>query len=214
MLEGDPPGSVGRTAGELRRVDGTRIGAFSEAFLGPTRYADEQEVRPTDILHITSRACGPAELYGREIQRGDVTWLQYWIWQAHNGFHWARGGLHFGDWTSVTLRLRGDEPDLAAYAQHRGCEVRPWGRVRAACGHPIVYLDLGSHAARFAPSMRGNGLRAIEATLVVVNDETHPWTSWPGRWGQSRAGGRWADSPRGPGRHLEWRDPARWAAGS
>lgn len=212
LMEIDPPGSIGAIVGRVRRADGTTVGRFSPAYLGRSQYTDGQSVLPGDYLQLELRTASPPELYAREVFIDGSTWLQYWIWQACNGFHFAFNGWHYGDWTSVTLRMgksSGDVPDLAAYAQHASGEARPWADVRKVDGRPIVYLDLGSHAARFRPSWRGNGLRTVDPPLVP---SAAPWAAWTGRWGQSRAGRIWADSPRGPGLHREWYDPAGWVA--
>lgn len=210
LIEPDPPGNIETISGQVRRVGGEPVGRFSPGFVSRAIYANGQPVQPGDYLHLNRKPCGPCHVYGHEIQQHDRTWLQYWMWFCGNGFHWSTRGWHLGDWQSVTLRLGPDGvPDLAAYAQHRRGETRPWHRVRKRDGRPLVFSDLGSHASRFDRTIRGSGLREVESELVVVDDET-PWIGWDGYWGQSRAahGRRWADSPRGPAFHREWSDPA------
>lgn len=209
LFEPDPPSSIAQTVGTVRRANGDVIGSFTPGFLGPRQYANGDQVKPDDYLQIERTRAAPA-LYGRVLRDGDITWLQWWIWNTANGFHWATDGWHFGDWTSITMRVGDQGPELLACAQHRRGEVRLYRDVRVdRGGHPIVYLDLGSHAAHYRPSLRGNGLRMVSPTVVLADDA---WAMWPGRWGQSRAGGRWADSPRGPGLHREWHDPAGWVS--
>lgn len=197
----------------MRRADGELVARFTPALLRAHRYADGRPVLRDDYLHIRRHAGGDGvgRVYGRALEQADALWLQYWTWHTFNGWHYALGGWHFGDWECVILRIRDDVPDLAAYAQHSRCEVRPWRRVRRQDGRPLVIVRLGSHAAGFDRSVLGNGLRdAGVLPLEVIGDATHPWIDWPGRWGQSRAGGRCSDSPRGPAQHRQWNDPAGW----
>lgn len=215
LLEPDRIGNVRDIVGELRRENGDVIAPFDAASLGRDVYASGERVLPGDYVAITSREAGPPVTYCEVVDQAGATWLVYWWWYARNGFHWALNGLHYGDWECVVLRVPagGAIPDRAAYAQHSRVEVRPWHQVRCEDGHPLVFVALGSHAARFDRSVLGNGLRGSELpVLEVVSPVTHPWTVWPGRWGQSRlgVGARCADSPVGPGRHRQWRDPEGW----
>ena len=52
----------------------------------------------------------------------------------------------------VQLRMHGEAPDLAVYAQHRWAERRSWDEVERAAGSPdtpLVYVARGSHASYF-----------------------------------------------------------------
>jgi hypothetical protein len=194
----------------VRRADGTHVAAFTPDILGATMYATPATALRSDYLDIASRESGPGRVYARAVEQAGATWLTYWTWHAYNGFHFAYGGLHWGDWECVVIRVRGDTPELAAYAQHRRCEIRPWRRVHLERDRPVVIVARGSHAARFERGVLGNGMRAVDMPLELVSAETHPWLTWPGRWGQSRTGGRHADSPRGPAFKRQWNDPAGW----
>ena len=164
-------------------------------------------------------------IYGRR----DGPWLQYWMLFERNSQDRGllRTGRHEGDWEMIQLRLRGDRPVQAVYAQHSGAESCRYGRVRHAGTQPLVYLARGSHAAYFTPGLRdrtwpdpndaadGRGLR-VRPRLVRITDDRPPWMRYPGRWGGSRAG--WVpgemSSPRGPAFQPQgrWSDPAAWAA--
>lgn len=214
LLEQSPLGNVHNVVGELRRGDGEVLGPFDARLLGRHEYADGRPVLDGDYVAIWRRDAGRPVTYCRVIEQGGATWLVYWWWYAYNGFHWAVDGWHFGDWECGVLRVPAGEemPDLAAYAQHRGAEVRPWSEVRLRDGHPVVFAALGSHASHFGRGALGTGLRTLEVPppVEVVGPRSHPWAEWPGRWGQSRKGGRWSDSPRGPGRKRQWTDPHGW----
>lgn len=216
LLEPTPLGNVHDVAGELRRGNGEVLGPFDARLLGRHEYGDGRPVLDGDYVAIARRESGPPTSYCRVVVQDHATWLVYWWWYAYNGFHWSTNGWHFGDWECVALRVPVDaaEPDLAAYAQHRGAEVREWSDVRLRDGHPVVFSALGSHAARFGRSVLGTGLRVAEQppAVEVVDPQSHPWVVWPGLWGQSRKNGRCADSPRGPARHRQWADPAGWVA--
>lgn len=187
------------------------MASFTPALLGARRYVDGRPVRDSDYLQLRRPVTGTGRVYGRVVEQDDATFLEYWTWHTFNGWHYALGGLHFGDWECVVVRVRNGTPDLAAYAQHRRVVTRPWQIAPRDGDHPIVTVALGSHAAHFDRGLLANGLRRPRSgPLEVVTDHTHPWIAWPGRWGQSRDGGRWADSPRGPAHHRQWNDPAGW----
>ncbi len=97
----------------------------------------------------------PNVVYGRVVEAGGVTWLQYWLWFYYNDLRaLAIGlGLHEGDWEGIQLRMDGQEPDLAVYAQHAYAEAREWPRVKKQGTRPVVYVAQGSHAAYFDNGM-------------------------------------------------------------
>lgn len=216
LLEPDTAGDVTRIVGEVRRGSGTPVMPYEPSALADGAYPDGQLVLKGDHIAMRRHDCGPGVTYARELEQAGATWLTYWWWYCRNGFHWSTGGWHFGDWEGVVLRVPAgaDEPDLAAYSQHRAGEARPWDRVRLRDGRPLVFVALGSHASRFDRSPIATGLRSPgDLAVERVSEDTHRWLRWPGRWGQSVAGGRWADSPRGPAQHAQWNHPAEWVAG-
>ena len=65
--------------------------------------------------------------YGHAVEQNGRLWLQYWLWYFYNDYSLAlNAGLHEGDWEMVQLRMHGDEPDVAVYAQHVNAEKRAW----------------------------------------------------------------------------------------
>jgi hypothetical protein len=164
-------------------------------------------------------------IYGRARDDGHGRlWLQYWFWYFYNDYHLAANfGLHEGDWEMVQLRMDGDAPEAAVYAQHAFAEERSWADVeKTDDGRPVVYPGRGSHASYFQPGEYeteawfdiADGKRpARELELEVLREGHEPsWALWPGFWGDTKKGGVAAaledDSPKGPCRHDEWRDPA------
>lgn len=213
LLEGDTIGRVDMIDAVVCRETGTPIRPYTPTVLHPGTYPGGHPVTRSDYLHIRSRNSGPAKTYGLVVDQGNATFLVYWWWYAMNGFHWSKTGWHHGDWESVVIRVRAGEPDLAAYAQHRRGVTRRWDRVRKIDGHPLVFVALGSHANHLDRGPLATGRRAPDLPeLERISPATTPWLLWPGRWGQSRAGGRWADSPRGPLYHQQTRDPGGWIA--
>lgn len=214
LFEPDTLGNVNAIEGDLCRVDGRPIARFAPDYLGAKVYRDGELVLRGDTLVIHRRASGTGVIYGRALEQAGALWLGYWLWYGRNGFHWSLSGWHHGDWEYVSLRvpIEGHVPDVAVYAQHRAGEARPWGRVRQHDGRPLVFVALGSHASHFdrgplATGARSPGILPLEA----IDERSHPWLQWPGRWGQSVSGGRWSNSPRGPAFKRQWHDPGGWA---
>ncbi len=154
-------------------------------------------------------------------------WLQYWLWYFYNDYRLtANFGLHEGDWEMVQLRLADDlaEPDYAVYAQHKKAQRRPWDRVEKDPHNPdaaLVYVARGSHASYFEPGVHptevwadvcdGGRLSPPSNLLILPSTDTPTdWSGWPGRWGDTKARSKAeSDSPDGPCRKKQWKDPAR-----
>jgi hypothetical protein len=228
---------------ELRRADTGNArgevlatgGQLTLAFLAAKRYGSGAEVRDTDLIgnphrnyreqYVALRQARPDlrnRMYGHAVEAGGRLWLQYWLYYFYNDYSLALGiGLHEGDWEMVQLRMHGDEPDVAVYAQHRQAEQRPWAQVERVPGdprRPLVYVARGSHASYFHAGFHqteawydlADGKRnAPRLALEIIDDDTPPWVGWPGVWGDTRArvGGVDQPSPRGPAAHGSWRDP-------
>jgi hypothetical protein len=164
-------------------------------------------------------------IYGRVREDASARlWLQYWFFYFYNDYNLAGGiGLHEGDWEMVQLRMYGDEPDLAVYAQHRWAERRTWDEVErlpANADTPVVYVARGSHASYFRAGYHeteawydmADGRRpAPKLELEFIGDIPPPWATWPGRWGDTgaRRGGIDQPSPTSPCAHKQWDDPKR-----
>jgi hypothetical protein len=204
-------------------------------FLGATHYGDGTEVRDSDRIgdpksnyreqYVALRAGHPElrnRMYGHAVQTNGTLWLQYWFFYFYNDYHLALNiGLHEGDWEMVQLRMHGDAPDIAVYAQHRNAEQRPWDKVTKVPNdpnRPMVYVARGSHASYFEPGFHqtevwydlADGKRnSPRCTLEIVDDGSPPWIAWPGIWGDTptRVGGIDQPSPRGPSAHGQWRNP-------
>jgi hypothetical protein len=228
---------------ELRRADSgdargevLATGAqLSLVFLAAKKYASGAEVRADDLIgnprrnyreqYVALRQARPDlrnRMYGHAVETGGRLWLQYWLYYFYNDYNLALGiGLHEGDWEMVQLRMHGDEPDVAVYAQHARAEQRPWSQVQRVPGdphRPLVYVARGSHASYFEAGFHqteawydlADGKRnAPRLTLEVIDDDVPPWVGWPGVWGDTRAriGGVDQPSPRGPAAHGSWHDP-------
>jgi hypothetical protein len=170
------------------------------------------------------------KMYGRAVREphaGGTLWLQYWFFYFYNDFNLIGpllgAGRHEGDWEMVQLRLdAADEPDLAAYAQHKGAQLRDWDKVERDAGglRPVIYVARGSHASYFeaGPHWTGywwdqaDGRRKTPDLTVLEIDESDPawaWIRWPGHWGGTTGGPLpWDDdSPTGPIAHGQWEDP-------
>jgi hypothetical protein len=209
-------------------------------------YPNGRPVAKDDVLSVTGknyieqyRAIRVAKpeypnvVYGRVVESGGTTWLQYWFWFFYNDLRALDVGLglHEGDWEGIQLRMNGEEPDLAVYAQHSYAEARNWPEVEKHGKRPVVYVSQGSHASYFNNGMpfthwqrtehfidRSDGklMPKKDVRLEPLPDPAAPgWAEWPGRWGDTEkpTGGPkpYVDissgSPTGPGAKDHWTDP-------
>jgi hypothetical protein len=204
--------------------------------LAASTYTNGEAVQPGDRLgilgtdyrtqYVRLRTRLPElrnRIYGHAAtDSGGRLWLQYWFFYFYNDYHLAADfGLHEGDWEMVQLRMHGDAPDLAVYAQHRNAEERPWSDVLRVDGKPdtpLVYPGRGSHASYFEPGLYeteawfdiADGKRTTpELELEIVQDASPPWIAWPGQWGDTEPSvpGLEQPSPAGPAAHGQWVDP-------
>lgn len=222
---------------QLRRAGGQVVAEGAEltlALLAAARYANGVDVEADDMLGIQGtdyrtqyarlREARPDlrnRIYGHARADGEGRlWLQYWFWYFYNDYHLAADfGLHEGDWEMVQIRMQGDDPDIAVYAQHAYAEMRAWADVeKTADGRPRVYPGRGSHASYYEPGLYdtegwfdiADGKRETpDLALEVIGDGAPPWALWPGFWGDTKAHFFLDDqSPRGPSQHDQWGDPA------
>jgi hypothetical protein len=176
-------------------------------------------------LHANPRYAN--RMYGHAVvDDNDDLWLQYWFFYFYNDYNligsFLKAGLHEGDWEMIQIRLKGETPDLAIYAQHASAESRKWNQVDLLPGtqRPLVYVARGSHASYFEPGRHWTGhwfdyadakrkSPDLSLNVVVESDEDWRWIRWPGFWGDTRKGGNPldSDSPRGPGAHEQWDAP-------
>jgi hypothetical protein len=223
---------------ELRRANGEVIAAAGSGLSLDTlglKYPDGTAAEKADVLGVKGkdyrtqysrlreqRADLRNVIYGHAQAGGDgKLWLQYWFWYFYNDYQLAGGfGLHEGDWEMVEIRLAGEEPELALYAQHAYAESRSWDEVeKTADGRPVTYPGRGSHASYFAPGLYEtegwydivDGKRETPELKLVVPDGAG-WIAWPGAWGDTKpSSGLIAaleePSPPGPAQHQQWKHP-------
>lgn len=195
----------------------------------PTRDYDRQAA----ALHVQPRYRN--QMYGHWAVGSDGrTWLAYWFFYFYNDFNlvgrFVGAGRHEGDWEMIQLRLdpAAQAPDLAVYAQHRAGHSRAWSAVERVGPRPVVYPARGSHASYFTPGPHWTGAwldhadgrrPAPDLTLNIVDaaDPGYAWITWPGMWGDTTPPAQpppppldklFDSSPRGPGAHAQWGDPA------
>jgi hypothetical protein len=205
-----------------RYPDGTAA-ADTDRISDPTKgYADQARA-----LHAKKRYAN--RVYGHMVGDGaSEAWLQYWFFYFYNDYNligpFIRAGQHEGDWEMIQIHLTNGKPDHAVYAQHKVAEGRDWRQVDILprTQRPIVYVARGSHASYFEPGTQwtghwfdhADGKRRSPELKLEVTDESDPkfrWLRWPGRWGDTKAGGSPldSDSPTGPGVHPQWDDPTK-----
>jgi hypothetical protein len=158
-------------------------------------------------MEAESRYAG--RLYGRVVpdKTDGRTWLQYWFWLYYNPKNLFGFGKHEGDWEMVQVGLgRGDQPEVATYAQHAGGEARCWRNVEVERGRPVVYVASLSHASYFRAGTHPYPVGIDHAYGDGPPEDELPiepfgaWVDWAGRWGSSeRAIGRGlGQGPRSP----------------
>lgn len=213
-----PPGASG--ADELER------------FRPVLRYDSREQylAQPVSLPPPTAEVVSGEVIYGHVAREDDETWLQYWLFYAHDPQDWGvlGTGRHEGDWELVQFRLgEGGEPDLATLAQHATAEGCRWEELELETVDggqaPVIYVANGSHAAYSGagvhdrpwpdPNDEADGGGEVRRPAVMPIRTGHPdWLAYPERWGSSEAGpfpGE-SSSPLGP-RFQEgsaWRRPA------
>jgi hypothetical protein len=178
-----------------------------------------------DARRMETESVCSARLYGRALEDGGRTWLQYWFWLYYNPKNLFGFGKHEGDWEMIQLGLdeRG-EVEVATYAQHDGGESRGRDEIewteREGGPHPVVYVAPLSHASYFEPRTHpypigidhpyGDGPEVL-APVVPFG----AWAEWPGRWGNSERviAYRIGNGPPSPSCQLpKWDRPALFHA--
>jgi hypothetical protein len=234
-------GAVENPGNILRRFDGEVIAraggepALSLELL--TSYPEGLEARADDCLAMAPDVLGDARrmereeryagrLYGRAVEEGGRTWLQYWIWLYYNPKNLFGFGKHEGDWEMVQIGLGADgKPELAAYSQHSSGETRRFssGEVEVeeheGSIHPVVYVASLSHAGYFDagthpyPSGIDHAYGDGPTDLLPI-ERPGPWAEWAGCWGSSERAvlGRLGNGPPSPGRQGKWLSPASFQA--
>ena len=165
-------GVVENAGNLLRRVDGeviARVRRRSRAHARgaqrlpgrrePRRATTASAWRPTslgDARRMETESACAARLYGRALEDGGRTWLQYWFWLYYNPKNLFGFGKHEGDWEMIQLGLdEHGELEVATYAQHDGGEARGRDEIewieRDGGHHPVVYVAPLSHASYFEP---------------------------------------------------------------
>jgi hypothetical protein len=198
-----------------------------------TAYPEGWSAAPLDAICMSPDIQGDARrmeaagqlgcLYGRELEDGGRTWLQYWFWLLYNPKNLFGFGKHEGDWEMVQYGLGPDrEIEVATYAQHNAGEAAGRDRIefveREGGMHPVVYVAPLSHASYFEARTHpypvgidhpyGDGPSAF---LPV--EPFGRWVEWPGRWGNSERAilGKLGNAPAGPGfQASKWESPARF----
>jgi hypothetical protein len=230
----DNPGNL------LRRFDGEVIAraggapALSLALL--TGYPDGLEPRADDCVCQAPDSLGDARrmeregrysdrVYGRCVEDGGRTWLQYWFWLYGNPKNLFGFGKHEGDWEMIQVGLAADgSPEVLTYAQHNSGEAHRADEqavefVAAGTGrHPVVYVAPLSHASYFEAETHpyfvgidhpfGDGPRARPPV-----HEFGEWKRFKGRWGNSERviARKIGDGPPSPAdQGSKWTQPARW----
>jgi hypothetical protein len=198
----------------------------------PAQPGDRLDFRPDHLTAAQAFQANPAYVdraYGRVVQGGELTWLQYWFFYYYNPHALLGFSRHEGDWELVQVGLGADsEPRAVTFAQHTFGQGLDWDEAERHPGpdgtHPVVYVAPLSNASYpeggTFPYLGGiDHPRGDGDEVLPTVEEFGPWADWPGRWGNSagvlcgRLGG---SSPAGPARQARgpWSDPdafhSRW----
>ena len=184
-----------------------RVGGDPPLTLGLlTAYPEGGEAADTDMLCFAPNVLGDARemekrpehsgrIYGRVVEDGARTWLQYWFWLYYNPKNLFGFGKHEGDWEMIQVGLGDDgEPELVGYAQHDSGESRKPEKMewleRDDRSHPVVYVAPYSHASYFEAGTHPY-LIGIDHPAGGGPEDWLPverfgdWVNWTGRWGNS-----------------------------
>jgi hypothetical protein len=189
---------------------------------------DERKIQ-RDAVRMQEETRYADRVYGRPVQRDGMTYLQYWFWFYYNPKDVAGRGRHEGDWEMIQLRLEGEQPKCAVYAQHDHAFREDWANIRrhpAPDGpHPVVYVAAESHASYFQDGTHPSFGRADNAygdgkEVLPQLDDFGEWVMWHGRWGNSKGIFAWVPiiripptgtSPKSPGhQNPKWDDPPKF----
>jgi hypothetical protein len=223
----------------LRRFDGgviaRRCGQPPLGVETLRAYPAELERRSDDCLSMAPDHAGDSRrmewdekyrgrIYGRVVDDGGRTWLQYWFWLYYNPKNLFGFGKHEGDWEMVQVGLgAGGEPEEATYAQHNSGEARRWRTPDMEFApddprRPVVYVAPMSHASYFKPDTHPYFLgidhpfrNGPPADLPVV--DFGDWKDWPGKWGSGERTvlGKLGNGPSGPAYQGDkWTSPTVW----
>ena len=100
--------------------------------------------------------------YGRVVQDGEWTILQYHFFYAFNDWRLGANGInhHEGDWEMAAVYLKNEEPYALLMSQHGSGAMELWRDVRLVrdengkeTSHPLIYAGLGSHALYSKPEV-------------------------------------------------------------
>ena len=177
---------------------------------------------PDHLGAARAMECDPrhnGRIYGRVVDDGGLTWLQYWFWLYYNPKNLFGFGKHEGDWEMIQIGLGGiGEPEVATYAQHDSGEARAWEEVERVGDRPVVYVAPLSHASYFEAGTHPYPIGidhpfagGPEADLPVV--PFGPWVHWKGRWGSTERtiARRVGNGPPSPAHQGDkWARPAAW----
>jgi hypothetical protein len=189
----------------------------------PGEYLDATGYSETEPPPLQDHSAYAYRVYGRVVDDGrSGKWLQYWFWVYFNQKRLLGLGSHEGDWEMIQIHLdRNGEPDRVTFAQHDHGDARRWGadqgmRLQNADGREriVVFVAPFSHASYYSPGTKfyAGGTDSPDELGPLEAAEVEPfgaWTSWPGRWGGSRA--RIGTSPHGPAcQGTKWANPGRY----
>ena len=216
------------------------VDTLTMSYLG-SKYPDQTHALRTDLLDLggpdfvrdahARRAAGPFadKAHGRVIRRAGRTFLQYWLFYYYNNKTLLRLFGHEGDWEAVQVEVLDDGTIDLVYSHHGEAEARVVDLDELGWERPQVYVAAFSHACYFAPGKYPIKLprwlkRLLPGDLVdeasespspvlpgVIPFEDFGWSSWPGVWGADRTRLPLGNSPTGPCRKTEWRDPVGYA---
>lgn len=145
------------------------------------------------------RSAGVA--YGRVSGRGDVRFLQYWLFYPDNPCV-LPPGRHDGDWELVQVRVERSGTDFRAthltLAEHGKPVSEPIAAPEAGID---VFVAVDSHACYFKEGANpiiplsdvcvpaGTPSAVPEVVLLPLEPSEKDWAHWEGRWGLDRGPG-------------------------
>ncbi|KFN01297.1 hypothetical protein D0U04_29085 [Bacillus clarus] len=115
-------------------------------------------------------------VYFHSVTKEDYEVYQYWLYYADND--WINNHEH--DWEKYFVYLKNGKPMYVLLSTHNNYSIKPWPDIPKDQNHPLIGVDGGSHAMKWAAEdgvqIRFNGeISKNNGRLDVGDGSIQPW---------------------------------------